>query len=140
MPRRRYTFRYRTTRGVGFKGGGSPAGDTFFIIEHHDAGLRVYTESVDGADSDTGAAVRAFIFITRYVLAKRLYLDTSFKQEIDASIILGLVPFELKHQQAFLLRRDRGLEDIELKVEVFHQLVDNRPVDQALWKAQNYFL
>ena len=125
---------------AGRAGGDTGAtGDALFIVEQNQTCLSIDMESANGAYGDASTAARAFVFITSHVLAKRLDFYACFDEEINSSIVFSLVALELQYEQPFLFRRDGCLKDVELEVKVFHQFVDDRPINKALGKAQHYF-
>ncbi len=65
-----------------------------------------------------------------------LNLNTKTPEKIKGSgDIIFTAPFQFKDHDTFPLQQDIGLEDIELYIIFFDQLINERPVASLLRKA-----
>jgi hypothetical protein len=104
------------------------AGYAQVVVEADQMGLGVKLESVGRANSNTGTAMGAALFIAHDILAQGVYFDARRSEILDTLIVIGLFPAKLQHYQSFLVRYDGSLHDVEAEVIVLYQVENDRLV------------
>jgi hypothetical protein len=107
----------------------------FFLIKNHLHFGPLNRKGTGRAYCRTGSAIRAFAIVTLDFLRGVLDLySLGFKKFYALSkIFLGTRYF--KHRHTLFAGQDGSIEDVEHQVEILGQMIYNRLVHFALWKA-----